>query len=47
MNEGPCCGAPLDNVSQTGVCGYCDTKITTGDFDWVLSRIDQCEVYSG
>lgn len=43
----PSCGAPLDNVSQTGVCGYCDSKITTGRFDWVLSRIDQPEAYVG
>ncbi len=43
----PSCGAPLDNVSAAGICGYCDTKITTGQFDWVLSRIDQVEVYQG
>ncbi len=43
----PSCGAPLDNVNQAGICGYCDTKITTGTFDWVLSRIDQAEVYPG
>jgi hypothetical protein len=43
----PSCGAPLDNISQAGVCGYCETKITTGKFDWVLSRIDQAEVYAG
>lgn len=46
-NHCPSCGAPLDNVSQAGVCGYCDTKITTGKFDWVLSRIDQPEAYRG
>jgi predicted lipid-binding transport protein (Tim44 family) len=43
----PSCGAALDRVSQAGVCGYCDSKITTGRFDWVLSRIDQAEVYRG
>ena len=43
----PSCGAPLDDVSAAGICGYCDTKITTGQFDWVLSRIDQCEAYNG
>ena len=43
----PSCAAPLDNVNAAGVCGYCDTKITTGQFDWVLSRIDQCEAYKG
>lgn len=43
----PSCGAPLDNVSQTGVCGYCEATITTGDFDWVLTRIEQDEAYRG
>ena len=43
----PSCGAPLDNVNAAGICGYCDTKITTGQFDWVLSRIEQCEAYKG
>jgi hypothetical protein len=43
----PSCGAPLDKVSQAGVCGYCDSKITTGKFDWVLTRIDQPQVYGG
>jgi predicted lipid-binding transport protein (Tim44 family) len=42
----PSCAAPLDRVSQAGVCGYCETKITTGDHDWVSSRIDQTEVYA-
>jgi hypothetical protein len=43
----PSCGAPLDRIGSSGVCGYCDSKITTGRFDWVLSRIDQPEVYRG
>ncbi|MCB9680966.1 MAG: Tim44 domain-containing protein [Alphaproteobacteria bacterium] len=43
----PSCGAPLDRVNAAGVCGYCDAVITTGRFDWVLSRIDQPEVYQG
>lgn len=43
----PSCGAPLDNVSQAGVCGYCDSKITSGRFDWVLARIEQPEAYGG
>jgi predicted lipid-binding transport protein (Tim44 family) len=43
----PSCGAPLDRISQTGICGYCESKITTGQFDWVLSRIDQPQVYRG
>ena len=43
----PSCGAPLDQVSQAGICGYCDSKITTGQFDWVLARIEQPEAYRG
>ena len=40
------CGAPLD-VNMAGHCKYCSQKVTTGDFDWVLSRIEQDEVYAG
>ncbi len=43
----PSCGAPLDQVNAAGVCGYCDSVITTGRFDWVLTRIEQPEVYTG
>lgn len=42
----PNCGAPLD-VNMAGDCKYCKVKITTGDFDWVLSKIEQDESYVG
>jgi len=42
----PSCGAPI-KVSAAGVCEYCDSLVTTGSFDWVLSSIEQDEVYSG
>lgn len=42
----PSCGATLDNVNQNGICQYCDTVITLGDFDWVLSNIEQDEIYT-
>jgi hypothetical protein len=42
----PACGAPLDRMGSTGVCGYCNAKVTTGDFGWVLATITQDEVYS-
>ncbi len=42
----PNCGAPLD-VTMAGDCKYCKVKVTTGQFDWVLSRIEQDEVYRG
>ena len=43
----PSCGAPLDQVSAAGICGYCDSKITSGRYDWVLTRIEQPEAYGG
>ncbi len=42
----PSCGAGL-KVSQAGVCEYCGTKVVTGEFGWVLSSIEQDEVYGG
>ncbi|MEM1179288.1 MAG: TIM44-like domain-containing protein [Acidobacteriota bacterium] len=42
----PNCGAAHD-INMAGVCTHCDTKITRGDFDWVLSKIEQDEAYGG
>jgi hypothetical protein len=42
----PSCGAPLD-INAAGQCGHCQVKLTSGQFDWVLSRIEQDEVYEG
>ncbi len=44
--ECPSCGAPLA-VGMAGDCRYCKAKVTTGEFDWVLSRIEQDEAYLG
>jgi predicted lipid-binding transport protein (Tim44 family) len=44
--ECPSCGAPLA-VGMAGDCRYCKAKVTTGEFDWVLSRIEQDEAYAG
>jgi hypothetical protein len=41
----PSCGAPLTDVNMAGHCGHCNAKVTSGEFDWVLSRIEQDEVY--
>lgn len=41
----PNCGAPLSHVNMAGDCTHCQTHVTTGEFDWVLSRIEQDEVY--
>lgn len=42
----PNCGAPLA-INMTGNCQYCGVKVTSGEYDWVLSRIEQDEAYSG
>ena len=42
----PNCGAPL-KVNNAGVCGFCGGKITSGEFDWILSKIEQDESYRG
>jgi hypothetical protein len=41
----PNCGAPIEHVNMAGECTSCRVKVTTGQFDWVLSRIEQDEVY--
>jgi predicted lipid-binding transport protein (Tim44 family) len=42
----PSCGAPLD-AGMAAVCKSCNAKVTSADFDWVLARIEQDEVYTG
>jgi ribosomal protein L24E len=42
----PNCGSPL-KINMTGICEFCGGKITSGEFDWVLSRIEQDESYAG
>jgi hypothetical protein len=42
----PNCAAPLA-VNMAGECNHCGAKITSGEFDWVLSKIEQDESYSG
>ena len=42
----PNCGAGL-KVNVTGICEFCGGKITSGEFDWVLSKIEQDESYAG
>jgi hypothetical protein len=43
-NNCPHCGAPL-RVGMAGQCEYCRVKVTSGEFDWVLSRIEQDDSY--
>jgi len=34
-------------VNMAGYCEYCKAKVTSGEFDWVLSKIEQDEAYHG
>jgi hypothetical protein len=40
------CGAPLE-VTMAGACHYCGAHVTAGEFDWVLSKIEQDDSYRG
>jgi predicted lipid-binding transport protein (Tim44 family) len=44
----PSCGAPLEgHVNMAGHCTHCQARVASGEFDWVLSRIEQDESYQG
>ncbi|HVV83879.1 MAG TPA: TIM44-like domain-containing protein, partial [Kofleriaceae bacterium] len=40
------CGAPA-KVGMGGACEFCGAHVTSGEFDWVLSRIEQDDSYRG
>ena len=42
----PNCGA-AHRVNMAGNCEHCGTHLTRGEFDWVLSKIEQDESYAG
>ena len=42
----PGCGASLQ-VNMAGECEHCTSHLTSGEFDWVLSKIEQDESYEG
>lgn len=42
----PSCGAPIAN-QMAERCGHCGALVESSTFDWVLSRIEQDEVYGG
>jgi predicted lipid-binding transport protein (Tim44 family) len=48
QDQGNCpnCGAAL-KINMAGICEYCQGKVTSGEFNWVLSRIEQDETYTG
>ena len=41
----PSCGGSIADINMAGTCSHCKAKVTSGEFDWVLSRIEQDEVY--
>ncbi len=42
----PNCAAEL-RINMAGTCEFCQAHITSGEFDWVLSKIEQDEAYVG
>lgn len=40
------CGAPLQ-ITQSGECEHCGAHVTSGEFDWVVSKIEQDDSYRG
>lgn len=42
----PNCGAAVV-IGPSAICSHCGGKLTSGSFDWVLSRIEQDEAYAG
>jgi len=45
-NTCPGCGAPIA-LNQIGECRYCRAAVTSGKFDWVVSRIEQDQDAAG
>ncbi len=40
------CGAEL-KINAAGACEYCGSALASGDFDWVLSKVEQDDSYRG
>jgi len=40
------CGAPLQ-ISRSGECEHCGAHVTGGEFDWIVSKIEQDDSYRG
>jgi hypothetical protein len=45
-NTCPSCGAPV-SLTQIGECRFCKAAVTSGKFDWVVSRIEQEDTAGG
>jgi predicted lipid-binding transport protein (Tim44 family) len=46
IDQCPNCGSEL-KIGMVGKCEHCGSKITSGEFSWVLSLIEQDESYTG
>lgn len=42
----PNCGAPL-SITDVGTCTHCEAMVENGQFDWILSKIEQDDTYAG
>ena len=40
------CGAPL-RITRSGACEHCGAHVTSGEFDWVVSKIEQDDSFRG
>lgn len=40
------CGAPLA-ITMAGACEHCGVHLASGEFDWVVSKIEQDDTYRG
>ena len=40
------CGAPLE-ISMAGACEFCGAHVTSGEFDWGVSKSEQDDTYRG
>ena len=47
LHKCPNCGAPVEKIGESGICEYCNSKISDGNFSWILFSITQDEVYTG
>jgi len=45
ITQCPNCGAPV-SINESGICAYCKSTVTTGQFGWVLNNITQASEWS-
>jgi ribosomal protein L37AE/L43A len=47
MPQCPKCESSIDRLSEAGICGYCQRRVTGGDYGWVLIDVDTPESLQG